>query len=44
LSLIIVDDGSTDDELLVFLGSLDKAKVITFPENRGLAAALNAGM
>ena len=46
LSLIIIDDGSTDQELLAFLQSLalENAKVVTFPQNKGLAAALNAGM
>ncbi|MEI6696161.1 MAG: glycosyltransferase [Bacteroidota bacterium] len=44
--LIIIDDGSTDDsiEVLDHYKNLDYLKIIRFIENRGLTAALNAGL
>jgi glycosyltransferase involved in cell wall biosynthesis len=44
--LIIVDDGSTDDSIqrIREFGKLDFLTLICFKENRGLTAALNAGL
>ncbi len=41
--LILVNNGSTD-ETPAFFDSVPNASVIHFPENRGFAAAVNAGM
>ena len=44
--LIIVDDGSTDDSLKILsnYNHLEYLQVISFKENRGLTAALNAAL
>jgi glycosyltransferase involved in cell wall biosynthesis len=44
--LVIVDDGSTDDSMKILNGFtyLPFLKVVSFPENRGLTAALNAAI
>ncbi len=42
LEIIVVNDGSTDDSLEIAKGY--PVRIICFEENRGLAAALNAGM
>jgi glycosyltransferase involved in cell wall biosynthesis len=45
--LVVVDDGSTDDSLGVALSYAEqnpRIRVLTFPENRGLAAAHNAAV
>jgi len=44
IRLIIVDNGSTDESLVVFDRELPNAHVIPLPENRGFAAAANAGL
>jgi len=44
--LIIVDDGSMDDSMKILesFSELPYLKVVSFPENRGLTAALNAAI
>lgn len=44
--LVIVDDGSTDDSMKILesFSELPFLKVVSFPENRGLTAALNAAI
>lgn len=44
--LIIINDGSTDDtaRILAEYAADDRIHLVTFPENRGLGAALNAGL
>ncbi len=41
--MIVVDDASTDDTLTVLAGFGDRIRVVACPENRGSAAARNAG-
>ena len=47
--LLIVDNGSTDSETLAYLAKLDGTsamdiRIVRLPQNRGIAAALNAGL
>jgi glycosyltransferase involved in cell wall biosynthesis len=42
--IIVVDDASTDDSLSVAQGYADKIRLIHFDENKGVAAARNAGI
>ena len=41
--IIIVNDGSTDDTLVMLAGYGAQVRVITLTENQGFAAACNAG-
>jgi GT2 family glycosyltransferase len=40
--VVVVDDGSTDESFELLAGSYPEVQVIALPQNRGLAAAVNA--
>jgi GT2 family glycosyltransferase len=42
--ILVVDNGSGDDSLARLARDLPEAEVIALPENRGFAAAVNAGL
>lgn len=44
IEIIVVDDGSTDNTPKTINLFSDKLKIITFPENRGVSFARNAGI
>jgi GT2 family glycosyltransferase len=44
MSVVVVDNGSTDDSLELLARHADKVTIITNPENVGFAAACNQGM
>lgn len=44
LELIVVDDGSSDQSGAIIRGYRDRLRYLRFPENRGVAAARNAGL
>lgn len=43
VEIIAVDDGSTDDSRQVLVGFAPRVRTVLLPENRGQAAAFNAG-
>lgn len=43
-SVTVVDNGSTDDSVLVLERQYPEVKIIRFEENRGFSAAVNAGI
>lgn len=44
MELIVVDNGSTDGTVACLQSDYPEARLIQFPENRGFAAAVNAGI
>lgn len=42
--IVVVDDGSSDATRHVIQSFIDEIRVVSLPENRGLPAALNAGL